>query len=157
MILHVTLSLAAARCPKPSLSGGTVMAATRQASPIAGRHWINGTWQPPNHAQFESRSPARTDEIVGVFPRATADDAAQAVAAARAAYPAWRRTSRIRRAELFDNLAQLVKRDRDRLAELMARECGKVISECKAEVVEGLHMIQYVFGTGRMPIGEVVS
>src|SRR4029077_17656888 len=26
-----------------------------------------------------------------------------------------------------------------------------------AEVVEGLHMIQYVFGTGRMPIGEIVA
>jgi aldehyde dehydrogenase (NAD+) len=39
----------------------------------------------------------------------------------------------------------------------MARECGKVISECRAEVVEGLHMIQYVFGTGRMPMGEVLA
>jgi aldehyde dehydrogenase (NAD+) len=79
------------------------------------------------------------------------------VAAARTAYPAWRRTSRVRRAELFDNLAQIVKRETDALAELMARECGKVISECRAEVVEGLHMIQYVFGTGRMPMGDVVA
>ena len=39
----------------------------------------------------------------------------------------------------------------------MARECGKVVSECRAEVVEGLHMIQYVFGTGRMPIGDVLA
>ena len=61
----------------------------------------------------------------------------------------WRRTSRINRAELFDNLAQLIKRDTDDLAELMARECGKVVTECRAEVVEGLHMVQYVFGTGR--------
>src|SRR5262249_16686372 len=37
------------------------------------------------------------------------------------------------------------------------RECGKVISECRAEVIEGLHMIQYVFGTGRMPIGDVLA
>jgi aldehyde dehydrogenase (NAD+) len=39
----------------------------------------------------------------------------------------------------------------------MARECGKVITECRAEVVEGLHMIQYVFGTGRMPTGDILS
>src|SRR6516225_8803504 len=38
----------------------------------------------------------------------------------------------------------------------MARECGKVVTECRAEVVEGLHMVQYVFGTGRMPIGDVL-
>src|SRR5262249_35442712 len=84
----------------------------------------------------------------------TAADAQAAVRTARAAYPAWRRASRVKRAELFDNLAQLVKRDTDALALLMARECGKVVTECRAEVVEGLHMIQYVFGTGRVPRGE---
>src|SRR5207302_2187914 len=52
---------------------------------------------------------------------------------------------------------QRVKRETESMAELMARECGKVITECRAEVVEGLHMIQYVFGTGREPIGEVVA
>ncbi len=124
---------------------------------VTGRHFIAGNWQAPDGRAFESRSPARTDEVVGVFPRATPAEADQAVAAARAAYPAWRRTSRIHRAELFDNLAQLVKRDTNALAELMARECGKVVTECRAEVIEGLHMIQYVFGTGRMPIGDVLA
>src|SRR5438094_3296438 len=65
--------------------------------------------------------------------------------------------SRIHRAELFDNLAQIVKRETDALSRLMARECGKVVTECRAEVIEGLHMIQYVFGTGRMPTGDVVA
>jgi len=133
------------------------MASLSAAPPVAGRLLIGGDWQAPSGARFESRSPARQDEIVGVFPSATPAEADAAVAAARRAYPGWRRTSRIHRAELFDRLAQLVKRDTDALAELMARECGKVVSECRAEVVEGLHMIQYVFGTGRMPIGEVVA
>src|SRR5215472_9968871 len=124
---------------------------------VSGHHLIAGRRLPPNGRRFESHNPAHLDQVVGVFPKAGAAEAQQAVAAARAAYPAWRRTSRIRRAELFDNLAQIVKREQDRLAELMARECGKVISESKAEVIEGLHMIQYVFGTGRMPMGEVLS
>ena len=65
--------------------------------------------------------------------------------------------SRIHRAEHFDKLAQLIQRDIEPLATLMAREAGKNISECRAEVVEGLHMVQYVFGTGRMPVGEIVA
>jgi aldehyde dehydrogenase (NAD+) len=133
------------------------MATTSAAPPVAGRLLIGGEWQEPHGAHFESRSPARQDEVVGVFPTATPAEADAAVDAARRAYPAWRRTSRIHRAELFDNLAQLIKRDTDALAELMARECGKVVTECRAEVVEGLHMVQYVFGTGRMPIGEIVA
>lgn len=130
---------------------------TATARNIVGRHLIADRWLDANGRKFESHSPACWDEIVGVFPKATADDADQAVKAARAAFPAWRRTSKIHRAELFDNLAQLVKRDTDLLAGLMARECGKVVSECRAEVIEGLHMIQYVFGSGRTPIGDVLS
>src|SRR4051812_25318763 len=124
---------------------------------ITGRNLIAGRWLPVNGAGFESRSPARASDVVGVFPSSGKAGADEAVAAARAAYPNWRRTSRILRAELFDNLAQLVKREVDSLAQLMARECGKVLSECRAEVVEGLHMIQYVFGTGRTPTGDVVA
>lgn len=125
--------------------------------PITGKHRIADRWFDPLEKRFESHNPAHLDQVVGVFPSASAEVANEAVAAARAAFPAWRRTSRIYRAELFDNLAQIVKREVDNLAELMARECGKVISECRAEVVEGLHMIQYVFGTGRMPIGDVLA
>jgi len=124
---------------------------------ITGRNFLNGTWQTASTNTFPSHNPARLDEVIGVFPRGTAEDANQAVAAARTAYPAWRRASRIHRAELFDNLAQIVKRETDNLARLMARECGKVVTECRAEVVEGLHMIQYVFGTGRMPMGDVLA
>src|SRR5271163_626467 len=124
---------------------------------LTGRNLIAGRWSSVNGSGFESHSPARSSEVLGVFPASTPAQADEAVAAARAAFPAWRRSSRIYRAELFDNLAQLVKREVDNLAELMARECGKVINECRAEVVEGLHMIQYVFGTGRMPTGDVLA
>src|SRR5438552_1630026 len=126
-------------------------------STLTGRHFIAGSWLASAARTFESTSPANITEVIGAFPRGSKEEADRAVAAARTAFPAWRRQSRIRRAELFDNLAQIVKRETDNLAHLMARECGKVITECRAEVVEGLHMIQYVFGTGREPIGDVLA
>ncbi len=125
-------------------------------APVAGRLAIGGTWLPPR-ADFESTSPANLSEVIGRFPNATPQEVAQAVDAARAAFPGWRRTSRILRAECFDRLAKLIEREMDNLARLMARECGKNVTECRAEVVEGLHMVQYVFGTGRMPIGDIVA
>lgn len=124
---------------------------------ITGRHLIAGRWLLPTGPRFASHNPHHAEEAVGEFPVAGPDEVNQAVATARAAYPTWRRMSRIKRAELFDNLAQIVKRETDNLAQLMARECGKVVTECRAEVVEGLHMIQYVFGTGRMPMGDVLA
>lgn len=124
---------------------------------IEGRHFIADGVLTEAVDWFESRSPARWDEVIGRFPRGTAEIAHQAVAAARQAFPQWRRTSRIYRAELFNKLAQLIECRVDELAQLMARECGKVITECRAEVIEGLHMVQYVFGTGRMPTGQIVE
>ncbi|MDB5311663.1 MAG: aldHT [Gemmataceae bacterium] len=124
--------------------------------PVRGQLAIAGEWTSARD-DFTSLSPANLAEVIGTFPNATAGEVADAVRAARAAFPGWRRTSRILRAECFDRLAQLIKRDTDALAHLMARECGKNITECRAEVVEGLHMVQYVFGTGRMPVGEVLA
>jgi aldehyde dehydrogenase (NAD+) len=126
------------------------------APPVSGRHLIAGRWREGNR-QFPSSSPANVDEVVGLFPNATPDEATEAVAAARSAYPTWRRTSRIHRAECFDRLARIIQRETDNLATLMAREAGKTLTECRAEVIEGLHMVQYVFGTGRMPTGTVVA
>jgi aldehyde dehydrogenase (NAD+) len=130
---------------------------TATLAAVNGRLLIAGQWLSANGKVFESRNPARPSEVIGIFPRAGVEEANQAVTAARRAYPGWRRMSRLYRAELFDNLAQIVKRETDNLAQLMARECGKVITECRAEVVEGLHMIQYVFGSGRMATGEVMA
>jgi aldehyde dehydrogenase (NAD+) len=122
-----------------------------------GKHFVAGTWLPTDGDTFPSRSPANRNEVVGVFPAGSPGVAHDAVAAARAAYPGWRRTSRIHRAECFDRLARIIDRETDNLARLMARECGKTLGECRAEVVEGLHMVQYVFGTGRMPVGTIVA
>src|SRR5262245_7214079 len=87
---------------------------------MQGRHYFAGHGHSAT-ATFESTRPARPEEVIGAFPRGDAALANAAVDAARKAYPAWRRTSRIRRAELFDELAQLVKRETDNLARLMAR------------------------------------
>ncbi len=126
-------------------------------STISGRHVIAGKSIADAHDSFDSHSPADRRQIIGSFPRGTAETARQAVVAARSAFFGWRRTSRIFRAELFNKLAQLIEAQVDDLARLMARECGKVVTECRAEVIEGLHMVQYVFGTGRMPTGQIVE
>jgi aldehyde dehydrogenase (NAD+) len=126
-------------------------------TPWAGRQLIDGRWQSAVGETLENRNPARIDEVIGLFPRGTEADVDLAVGAARRAFVPWRRTSRIQRGELFGRLANLIQRDVDRLAALLALESGKVLDEARAEVVEGLHMVQYVFGTARQPIGAIAA
>lgn len=138
------------------------MATTSQNNDVAtqawtGRQYIGGGWVQGGDHTFENRNPARFAEVLGSYPCGTADDVDRAVKAAREAYGPWRRMSRIKRGDLFDHLAQLIARDVDSLAEVLARESGKLIDEARAEVVEGLHMVQYVFGTARQPTGSVIE
>lgn len=122
-----------------------------------GQHFIAGRWLPAEGERFENMNPARVSEILGVYPRGADRDVHNAVEAARAAQPAWRRTSRIKRGELFDRLGHLIQRDVEELARVLARESGKILDEARAEVVEGLHMVQYVFGTARQPTGQIIE
>ena len=84
---------------------------------VKGMNYVGGQWvDAQSGATFEDRSPADVRDLLGTFPRSGADDAARAVAAAREAYPQWRRTSLLRRAEVLDRFAQLVKEDTEELA-----------------------------------------
>jgi aldehyde dehydrogenase (NAD+) len=125
---------------------------------IKGMNYIGGRWAPATAGEtFEDRNPADTRDLLGSFPRSSAQDAARAVAAAREAFPGWRGLSLIRRGEVLDRFAQQVKADTEELARLLARENGKALSEARADVVEGLHMAQYWFGRARTPWGEVLA
>jgi aldehyde dehydrogenase (NAD+) len=123
---------------------------------VGGKNFWGGHWVPPAGEVFESRNPACVDELVGVFPRSGAAEVRQAVQAAQEAFPRWRRTSRVSRAECFYRLSKLIGDHLEELTDLVAFESGKVRNEARADVVEGLHMVQYVFSTGRMPFGSVV-
>ncbi len=123
-----------------------------------GRNYINGEWVAGgNGKDFVSLNPSHCKQEIGRFPRSTAADVNAAIAAAKAAYPKWRAMSRIARGECFDRFAQITKAHLDELADLLAREAGKQINEARADVIEGIHMAQYVFGTTRMPHGDVLS
>lgn len=125
---------------------------------MKGKNFIQGRWVDSYSGQLlESRNPADWDEVVGKAPRSNGVDVQQAVSAAREAFPAWRRLSRIKRAEYLDAFVQLVKRDYEDLSRLVSREAGKSINEARADVTEGIHMIQHEFGLGRMPFGEIVA
>jgi aldehyde dehydrogenase (NAD+) len=125
---------------------------------MKGKNLIKGQWTDATTGQFlESRNPAHWDEVLGNVPRSNGQDVHQAVSTAREAFPAWRRLSRIKRAEYLDAFVQLVRKDHEDLSRLMAKEVGKSINEARADVTEGIHMVQHEFGLGRIPFGDVVA
>lgn len=125
-------------------------------NPISAQNYIDGEWR-GGLPTFNSTNPANTLEIVGTAPLSGASEADAAVAAAKRAFESWRELSWVKRAEYIDAFAQLLKRDTEELSRLATRECGKPLNEGKADVVEALHMAQYMAGLGRTPHGYVIS
>lgn len=124
---------------------------------IQGKNFIAGEFIKTKGETFEKRNPANIDELLGVFPQSEQKDIEKAVESAGLAYPQWKALSRIHRGEYIDNLVQVLKRDKEELSSIVAKEQGKNITEARAEVTEGIHMFQYEFGLSRMPFGDVVS
>ena len=124
---------------------------------IIGNHYINGSFVcNKNSESFDSINPA-TGEVVGTFPEASVPEVESAYQFARDSFHGWKEYSRVKRAEYFLTLANLVEQRREEIAEAITLETGKVYNESIAEVNEALHMAQYAFGTGRMPHGETIA
>ena len=117
-----------------------------------GGRWVEGL----GGARFESRNPARCDQVLGAAALSNREDAEQAVAAAKAAFHDWRALSRVRRGEYLDRFVEEIKAETEEIIHLVASEAGKAYNEAKADVVEGIHMAQYMFGHARLPSGQAL-
>jgi aldehyde dehydrogenase (NAD+) len=121
------------------------------------RHFIAGEWcDSTGGATFESRNPADTSDIVGRFQQGTAADVAMAIKAAEAAGPMWRRTPAPKRGEILYAFGALMAQHKERLARAMTREMGKVLSEARGDVQEGIDIAFLMAGEGRRMHGETV-
>jgi malonate-semialdehyde dehydrogenase (acetylating) / methylmalonate-semialdehyde dehydrogenase len=81
-------------------------------------------------------------------------DVDAAVAAARAAQPAWGETPAIRRARVLRAFLGLLERHRDELAALITAEHGKVISDAQGEVTRGIEIVEFACGIPQLQMGR---
>ena len=107
----------------PALAAGDVLDCTLL--------YIDGAWVPSDGAgRIEVRNPA-TEQVIAVVAEGTATDVDKAVAAARAALPAWSATPPIERAGFLQRTADLLAERTDQLAELVSQDMGMPIAFAK--------------------------
>jgi 1-pyrroline-5-carboxylate dehydrogenase len=103
---------------------------------------INGEWI-ESDSTFEKRSPINTNWLMGHFVDGTADHINQAVAAAKAAYPAWRDTPWQERCDLVDKAADIISERLFEIAAIVSLEIGKNRLEAIGDVEETADLIRY--------------
>jgi betaine-aldehyde dehydrogenase len=119
--------------------------------------WIANEWTDAADGRiFEVVNPA-TEEVVDTAPRGGPADVDRAVAAATRAFPEWRRTPGIERAEKLHHAARKIREDRDGLAVLLTKEGGKPLPENRDEVEWIAACFDYYAEIGRDAIGRVIS
>ena len=85
---------------------------------------------------------------------ASAGEVGQAVAAAKAAFPAWADTPPIRRARVLNEFLQLLNRHRDTLAAIITAEHGKVFTDAQGEVSRGIDIVEFACGAPQLLKGD---
>ena len=118
--------------------------------------FVNGR-ATPGHASgaIEVRDPA-SEELIESVPRGGPADVEDAVAAARAAFPAWRACVANERATLLHEIASRLRANQELLIELLCREQGKPWSENEEELVWSANTFDYYAELGRHECGAVL-
>ncbi len=121
------------------------------------RMHINGEWvEGVRGSYFPVYNPS-TEEIMAEVPDADAQDVDRAVGAARAAFDsgAWPQTTAQDRGRILWRLAERVRKESARLAELESSNCGKPIAEAEFDVADVATCFEYYGGLATKVMGHV--
>ncbi|HEV3002636.1 MAG TPA: aldehyde dehydrogenase family protein [Solirubrobacteraceae bacterium] len=97
-----------------------------------------------------------TEAVLEEVPRAGVDEADEAVARAKAAFPAWRDVAPGDRAALLHRLAERLDGARDELAMLEARNGGKPIRDARGEMQMVVDTFRYYAGAPERILGDTI-
>ena len=118
------------------------------AQPVTARvtHWIGGHAVAGTSGREGPIYDPATGRLARHVDLASVEEVDAAVAAAKAAFPAWRATSLSKRTDIMFRIRNLVEANRTELAALLTSEHGKVPSDALGEIARGLENLEFACG-----------
>ncbi|KAA3654676.1 MAG: NADP-dependent succinate-semialdehyde dehydrogenase I [Proteobacteria bacterium] len=118
--------------------------------------YIDGAWRDADNGETLPVTNPATGETLGQVPRMGADETRRAIAAADAAWPAWRARTAGDRAKVLRRWFDLIVANQDDLAVLMTAEQGKPLTEARGEVLYAASFIEWFAEEGKRIYGDVI-
>lgn len=118
-------------------------------------NYINGQWV-AGASYAPNVNPSDLSDIVGDYAQADADQVNQAIAAARAAFPAWSTSGIQARSDSLDKVGSEILARREELGALLAREEGKTLPEAIGEVTRAGNIFKFFAGECLRLAGELL-
>jgi len=117
-------------------------------------HWIGGRLAAGGGDRMQPVFNPSSGDVARQVVLGTAADVGAAVAAAKAAFPAWADTPPIRRARVLFRFLDLLNQQRDTLAAIITSEHGKVFSDAQGEVTRGIEIVEFACGIPQLLKGD---
>jgi malonate-semialdehyde dehydrogenase (acetylating) / methylmalonate-semialdehyde dehydrogenase len=109
-------------------------------------NYIGGKWRQSRASEYlDVRNPATAETLVRV-PLTAASEVDEAVQAAQAAFPEWRRTPSTQRIQYLFKLKKLLDDNFEEIARLTVDECGKTLDESRGELRRGIENVEVATG-----------
>jgi malonate-semialdehyde dehydrogenase (acetylating)/methylmalonate-semialdehyde dehydrogenase len=109
-------------------------------------HFIDGQRTDGASGRFGDVFDPAQGRVAARVPLADTAEVAAAIAAAKAAFPAWSETPPLKRARLMFKFKELLDTHQDELAELVTRDHGKLFADAKGEVQRGIEVVEFACG-----------
>ncbi len=121
------------------------------------RNHIDGEWVESSAGDcLDITNPATAEPLCRV-PLSTARDVDQAVAAARAAFPAWRAVPPVVRARHLFRLKHVLDQRFDEIAAIITRENGKTLDEARGSLRRGIENVEHACGIPTLMMGRALE
>ena len=117
-------------------------------------HFIGGKHVKGTSGRFADAYWPMTGEVASRVPLASTKEVRAAVENAMAAQPAWAATNPQRRARVLMKFLELVHKEYDELALLLAKEHGKTVADAKGDIQRGLEVVEFCIGAPHLLKGE---
>src|SRR5271168_3291691 len=134
-------------------SRGNTMTSVAAPPTIRLTNFINGRWTDSNASEWRDVVNPATGEVLAQVPLAEAAEVNQAVEAAAAAFPEWRRTPPEDRIQPLFRLKVLLEDRIDNIARIITQENGKTFTEGKAEMRRAIENVEVACGIPMMMQG----
>jgi succinate-semialdehyde dehydrogenase/glutarate-semialdehyde dehydrogenase len=118
--------------------------------------YIDGRWVPVAGGSSIAVDDPSTGELLGVVPNLGRSETCEAIAAAAAAFPAWRARTAKERATLIRRWFDLVMLHQEDLATLLTLEQGKPLVESRVEVAYGAAFLEWFAEEGKRVYGDTI-
>jgi len=118
------------------------------------RNYIAGEWR--EGEVTPNINPSDTNEVIGHYARASAEDTEAAIAAAKAAFPSWSRTGIQQRHDILKKASDEVLARREELGKLLSQEEGKTLAEGIGETVRAGQILDFFAGECLRLSGEML-